>query len=212
MRKDLITFKPIYSSFLCCDKDIEQILKILFVQSRPYSDLLKRLLLINNKDCLDTTNKNYQEFIDNFSLGRMIQEGYIRLNPKITRGTHQEIKSYILVSFNDFMPNRTSVQYRQYNISFDIVCYNDAWVLNDFKLRPLMICGYIDGILNSLANTQQATDRTHQSQIKLTGIGQYQFVGCNETILNEDIGMYTLTYHGMHFNEDMVKIGSVPNK
>jgi len=31
MRKDLITFKPIYSSFLCCDKDIEQILKILFV-------------------------------------------------------------------------------------------------------------------------------------------------------------------------------------
>lgn len=209
MRKDLITFKPIYSSFLQCDKDIQQILKLLFVESRPYSDLLKRLLLVNNKDCLDTSKKDYQQFIDQFTLGRLIQEGYIRLNPKITRGTHEEIKSYILISFNNFMNNNTSVQYRDYNINFDIVCYNDAWVLNDFKIRPIMICGYIDGILNSLSNKQQKLDRTHQSQIKLTGIGEYTFLGCNETILNEDIGMYSLAYHGVHFNEDIQKIGNI---
>lgn len=209
MRKDLITFKPIYSSFLQCDKDIQQILKLLFVESRPYSDLLKRLLLVNNKDCLDTSKKDYQQFIDQFTLGRLIQEGYIRLNPKIARGTHEEIKSYILISFNNFMNNNTSVQYRDYNINFDIVCYNDAWVLNDFKIRPIMICGYIDGILNSLSNKQQKLDRTHQSQIKLTGIGEYTFLGCNETILNEDIGMYSLAYHGVHFNEDIQQIGKV---
>jgi hypothetical protein len=53
MRKDLITFKPIYSTFLSCDKDIQMILKTLFVTSRPYSDILKKLLVINSKDCLE---------------------------------------------------------------------------------------------------------------------------------------------------------------
>ena len=89
MRKDLISFKPIYSSFLTCDKDIEALLKTLFVSSRPYSNLLKRLLIINNKDCLDTTNQDYQKVIDNFSLGDLIDKGYVRLNPKISRGTHE---------------------------------------------------------------------------------------------------------------------------
>lgn len=209
MRKDLITFKPIYSSFLQCDKDIQQILKLLFVESRPYSDLLKRLLLINNKDCLDTSKKDYQQFIDQFTLGRLIEQGYIRLNPKIARGTHEAIKAYILISCNNFKNNSTSIQYRDYNITFDIICYNDAWVLNDFKIRPIMICGYIDGILNSLSNKQQHVDRTHQSQIKLTGMGEYQFLGCDETILNEDFGMYSLAYHGVHFNEDIQQIGAV---
>ena len=37
------------SSFLSCEKDAETIVKKLFVESRPYSDELKRLLLINNK-------------------------------------------------------------------------------------------------------------------------------------------------------------------
>ena len=38
------------SSFLSCEKDTEAIIKKLFVDSKPYSDLLKRLLTdsINN--------------------------------------------------------------------------------------------------------------------------------------------------------------------
>ena len=210
MRKDLITFKPIYSSFLSCDKDIETILKTLFVSSKPYSDLLKRLLIINNKDCLDIENKDYQKIIDSFSLGDMISHGYIKLDPKISRGTHEEIKTYIVVSLDGFSPNSVSVEYRNYMINFDIVCYNDAWTLNDYKIRPLMICGYIDGILNSLTNNTQIIDKTHQSQIKLTGIGEYEFVGCQSHILNEDLSMYSLSYIGMHFNEDIKQIGKVP--
>ena len=89
MRKDLISFRPINSSFFSCDVDIQAILKTLFVTSRPYSDMLKRLLIINNKDCLDTTNQDYQKMIDNFSLGDLIDKGYIRLNSKISRGTHE---------------------------------------------------------------------------------------------------------------------------
>jgi hypothetical protein len=89
MRKDLISFKPIYSSLLSCDKDVEKILKTLFISSKPYSDILKRLLIINNKDCLDLSNQDYKQIIDSYSLGDLIDKNYIRLNPKIARGTHE---------------------------------------------------------------------------------------------------------------------------
>jgi hypothetical protein len=55
MKKDLIRF-DLKSSFLSCEKDAETILRKLIVESRPYSDDLKRLLVINTKDCLDKTN------------------------------------------------------------------------------------------------------------------------------------------------------------
>ena len=55
MKRDLVLTKPITSSFLSCEKDTETILKKLFIESRPYSDILKRLLLIPNKDALDNT-------------------------------------------------------------------------------------------------------------------------------------------------------------
>ena len=62
MRVDLT--KKIQSSFLSCEKDTEAIIKKLFVDSRPYSDELKRLLLINTKDCLDDkTNPVYNKKI-----------------------------------------------------------------------------------------------------------------------------------------------------
>ena len=44
MRKDLITTNNIYSSFLSCPKDVQILLQKLFVQSRPYSDRLKKQL------------------------------------------------------------------------------------------------------------------------------------------------------------------------
>ena len=211
MRKDLITTKPIYSSFLSCDKDAQLILKNLFVLTNPYSDILKRLLIINNKDCLDPTNRQYQNAIDSYSLSKMIENGYIRLNPKIQRGAHEQIKSYILVSFDGFDLNSVSPKYIDYNINFDIICHTDAWTLNDYKVRPLLICGYIDGILNSVSNANQNYNKTHQSNIKLTGIGEYKFLTCNYTILNEEFAMYSLTYRGVHFTEDIQQIGLVTN-
>ena len=209
MRKDLISFKPIYSSLLSCDQDMEKILKTLFISSKPYSDMLKRLLVINNKDCLDMSNKDYQQVIDAYSLGDLIDKNYIRLNPKVARGTHEQIKTYIIVSFDNFTPNTKSKHDIDYDINFDIICYNDAWVLNDYQIRPVMICGYIDGILNSLTQDNQRLEKTHQSHIKLSGIGEYDFIGCSFDILNQDLGMYTLSYHGTHFVEDIKKIGNI---
>ena len=209
MRVDLINLKPIYSTFLSCDKDVEKILKTLFVSSKPYSDILKRLLIINNKDCLDMQNTDYKKVIDSYSLADMRDHGYIRLEPKIARGTHEQIKTYLLISLDGFSKNRKSSHYIDYNINFDIICYNDAWTLNDFKVRPIMIMGYIDGILNSLTQDNIKYQKTHQSKIKLSGIGQYDFLGGDYNILNEDLGMYSLSYRGTHFTEDIQQIGTV---
>ena len=46
-----LAMNPFQSSFLSCEKDAEIILRKLFIESRPYSDDLKRLLVINTPDC-----------------------------------------------------------------------------------------------------------------------------------------------------------------
>jgi len=200
MRKDLTTVKPLFSSFLSCSTDTEQILKLLFIETKPYSDKLKRLLLVHNPDCLDEENEDYKELIDDYSLGKMIKDGYIRLNPKIERGEHEAIKAYMLLSFDNFAPS-ANPEFLDYTINFDIICYMDAWCLDDYKVRPLQICGYIDGILNSISNKNKQLYKSNQN-IKLSGVGEYKLLGCNEAVLNQDISMYTLSYRGVHFSED----------
>ena len=203
MRSDVRMMKPIYSSFLSCEKDAEQIVKILFVKSNPYSDRLKRLLIVNNPDCLDESNVQYQKLIDSKPLSVLRKEGYIRLNPKIARGQFQQIKSYILITFDNFSSNRVDPKFMDCTVNFDIICYDDEWDLEGFKIRPIMIAGYIDGILNSLSNEYKNTIQNKSSNnIKLSGMGQYVFLGCNLAVLNEDISMYTLSYRAVHFTEN----------
>ena len=207
MRYDLISTKKIFSPFFSCPQDIKKLLEILFVKNRPYSNMLKRLLIINSPDCLDSKkDEEYNAIVDKYSVKQMIDEGHIRLNPKIARGTHEQIKSYIIITQDNFSPNRESSQYRDYMTNIEVVCYNDAWVLNDLKIRPLMICGYIDGILNSLSDEAKDSSKTLSSRIKITGIGYYDFLGCNLVVLNEDLSFYNLSYLGQHFTEDLGEI------
>lgn len=181
MRKDLA--KPVIkSSFLSCEKDTETILRKLFVESRPHSDVLKKLLIINTKDCL-TNNPNYQKKIDSMNLSDLRKEQYIRLEPKIKFQEHEEVKSYILISFDNFTPNETNPEYRDCTVSFDVICHTDYWDIGNYQLRPIKIVGYIDGILNNA---------------KLSGIGTFNFAGCNELILDENLSGYTLMYRAIH--------------
>ena len=181
MRKDLA--KPVIkSSFLSCEKDTETILRKLFVESRPHSDVLKKLLIINTKDCL-TNNPNYQKKIDSMNLSDLRKEQYIRLEPKIKFLEHEEIKSYILISFDNFTPNEINPEYRDCTVSFDVICHTDYWDIGNYQLRPIKIVGYIDGILNNA---------------KLSGIGTFNFAGCNELILDENLSGYTLMYRAIH--------------
>lgn len=189
MRRDtILPSSQFSSSFLSCEKDIEEILRKLFVSSKPYSDYLKKLLVINTKDCLDNeTSPTIQQKIADMNLAKLRQEGYIKLEPKLQFGEHEGIKSYIIVSCDNFSPNMTNPYYRDCTVTFDIICHTDYWDVGNYRIRPLKIAGYIDGILN---------------KAKLSGIGTFNFMGCKQLILNEELAGYTLMYRAVHGNDD----------
>lgn len=191
MKRDL-ALRPVdfTSSFLSCQKDLEEILKRLFVTSQPYSDELKRLLVINTKDCLDNkTSVAYRDAIKDMSLAKLRQQGYIKFEPKIKMPEHEQVKSYLLISFDNFRPNIRNPEFRDCSIHIDILCHTDYWDLGNFRIRPLKIAGYIDGILN---------------KARLSGIGTFQFAGCNELVLDETLSGYTLTYSAIHGTDDVL--------
>lgn len=189
MKRDL-AIKPtdFTSSFLSCEKDLEAILRRLFIESQPYSNDLKRLLVINTKDCLDNrTSEVYQKAIKDMSIAKMRQMGYLKFEPKIKMSEHEEIKSYLLFSFDNFRTNASNPQFRDCTVSIDVLCHSDYWDIGDFRLRPLKICGYIDGMLNNA---------------RLSGIGTFQFLGCNELILDQNWSGYTLLFEAIHGTDD----------
>jgi len=69
MQRNIVTNEIPVSSFLSCEKDTEIILRKLFISSQPYSDILKRLLVIQAKDCLD---KKYD--VSEYTLKRLVDE------------------------------------------------------------------------------------------------------------------------------------------
>jgi hypothetical protein len=176
---------PLKSSFLSCEKNTELILQKLFIENKQHSKTLKKLLVVNTKDCFDD---KYSHLIQDMSLSELKDKGYIRLNPKLELKEHNEVMSYIVLSYDNFTPT-DNPEFRDCIINFDILCHTDYWDLNDYKIRPLQIAGYIDGILNNE---------------KLVGIGTLEFVGCNELILSEHLSGYTLSYLATHGREDYI--------
>lgn len=189
MQRNLIEMQSnIYSSFLSIEKDIELILKKIFFDNQPYNKQLLRLLVINTKDCLSNqTNQDYINKINNMNLSDLINEEYIKLSPKIKMPEHEKVKSYIIISFDNFTENASNPEFRDCTISFDIICHTDYWVMDNYQIRPIKIIGYIDGILN---------------KARLTGIGTLNYIGCNELILDENLSGYTLSYRAIHSSED----------
>jgi len=104
-------------------------------------------------------------------------------------GEHEEVKSYLIFSFDNFRTNRTNPQFRDCSVYIDVLCHTDYWDLGNFRTRPIKICGYIDGILNNA---------------RLSGIGTFQFEGCNELVLDETLSGYTLSYSAIHGTDDVL--------
>lgn len=203
MRRDAVVTKRLESSFLSCDKDMEQILKLLFVESAPYSNYLKRLLIINERDCLED-KQEYKDLVSNLGLGRLIEEGYIHFNEsRLKFSEHQDLKAYLIINFRQFTPNRDNPKFRNCTVEFDIVCNRDSTVLNNYKHRGYAIAGYIDGILN-LVNERALNTSSGKM---LSGMGNYVFSGCDEESLDEHLTLICLTYRATHFVEDA---GEVP--
>lgn len=193
MKRDVIRTESLNSSFLSYEKDIETILKRLFVESYPYSDQLKRLLVINAKDCLTNMSSSiYLEELKDKNLKTLIDLDYVKLAPKIRREEHAEVKSYIIITMDNFTPNDNNPYYRDCIVNFDIICWTDYWQLDNYQIRPLKIAGIIDGLFNN----------TH-----LSGIGTFNFIGCNQLVLDEELSGYTLMYRAVHGNDDKIEVG-----
>ena len=177
------------STFLSCPKDLENIIRKLFVEDKEFAENLIRLLVINEKDCLDNRDsKLYQDIVKEHTISKLIDKGYIRITPKLELNEHEEVKSYILVSFDDFTET-SNPKFRDNIIRIDVICHTDCWDLGDFRLRPLEIVGHIDGLLN---NT------------KMSGIGVLLFNSCGRLILDKNLSGYSLVYEAVHGSDDYI--------
>jgi hypothetical protein len=76
-------------------------------------------------------------------------------------------------------------------LAIDIQCPLDNYELNNYGIRPLMIAGYVDAILN---------------EAKLSGIGTLQFMGMSEITLEENMGGYCMMYQSTHGADDVIPI------
>lgn len=186
--KQILNQEEVPSSFLSLEKDLEIICSRLIVENNKYSEYIKRLLMIQSPDCLDnTTNQIYEDTVKKESLAALKQHKYIRIVPQLKMKENEEMKSYIVISFDDGQPTDGNGYFTEHNIMIDIICHFDTWDLGQFRLRPYRIAGYIDVLLKDT---------------KLTGLGKLELVSWNSLVLNEDFGGVCLQYRTVHGVDD----------
>lgn len=173
------TYEYPKSSFLGMAKDTA-----LIIERILSNKTVLRLLYYTLPDCLewgrdkDLTSAQIKEMFDTHQISNI---------PRMT--IDKEDKSYLRVTFDDFVPNATNTFYRDHIVEIRIICHFNHWGLKDFELRPYRIAGEIDSML----------DRTH-----LTGIGELNFLGATQDIYDEEFGGITLRYLAIRGNEDKV--------
>ena len=106
------------SSFLSLEKDAALIVKDILG-----NDGLKKLLFYEDKNALGLSN------LDATQTASLIDK-QIMICPKVD--IDKEMFSYILITFDDFIPNASNPEYRDNLITFNIVCHFDSWNLGDF--------------------------------------------------------------------------------
>lgn len=161
------------SSFLAVDKDLA-----LIIQKMMEDQRLMKLLYYTEKDCLKANDLTQEQKYS------MIHK-QIRIVPQLEVST--ECPNYVLISMDNFQPNKKNPVYRDCIIEFDILCHPDHWNLGNFQLRPYKIAGEIDSLFNKK---------------KLTGIGETQFLTGRNLLLNDQLMGLCLTYEAIHGEED----------
>lgn len=162
------------SSFISVEKDMGTIVDMMFKNKR-----LKKLLYYTSKDCLQKPELTTEQE------NKLIQDGYIRMIPKVY--VDREILNYIIITFDNYIPNQTNPYYRDNTITFDIICHLDQWQLKDFQLRPYKIAAELDTLFNDK---------------KLSGIGELKFVAGNQISINDEFAGFSLTYLAIHADDD----------
>lgn len=162
------------SSFLSVQKDLNLIVDKILSSTR-----LQKLLFYNVPDALEQPQLTQDEKISLFQKN-------IKIVPKLY--IDGSVLSYIIISFDNFTPNGENPEFRDNIISFDIICHFDQWQMRDsLQLRPYLIAAELDSAL---------------SNQHLTGIGELQFLGANQLILNDEFAGLSLLYQAIHGEED----------
>lgn len=161
------------SSFLSIEKDMALIVGIMQKNNR-----LQKLLRYTTKDALERGNLSEEEIMDLFGKN-------IRLIPKLP--VEEDVKNYIILSFDNFTPNLTNPEFRDNILEFDIICHFDQWNLKDYQLRPYKIAAELDSMFDNR---------------RLTGIGTVEFLGANQLILNDEYAGLAVLYRVVHGDED----------
>jgi hypothetical protein len=172
----IMTYQYPKSSFLSIEKDMGTIINQMLKNNR-----LKKLLYYTTRDCLTKPNLNEEESLT------LLSDQYIRMVPKLY--VDKDVLNYIIISFDNFIPNMTNPEFRDNVISFDILCHFDQWQMNDFQLRPYKIAAEIDTLFNNR---------------HLSGIGELQFLGANQLLLNDEFAGLTLMYSAVHGEDDKI--------
>lgn len=162
-----------HSSFLSVEKDLD-IITTNFMKN----DRLKKLLFYTTPDALDRQNLTQEET-------RQLFKKNIKIVPKLY--VDGEVLNYILINFDNFIPNATNPEFRDNVIIFDIVSHYSQWNLGDFKMRPYRIAAEIDTMLNNK---------------HLTGIGELQFMGASQILLTDEFAGISLMYTAIHGEDD----------
>ena len=171
MKKQIYTYPK--SSFLSTEKDMNLIVDMIFKNDR-----LKKLLYYTTKDCMSKPKLTEDETLDLF--GKQI-----KIVPKLT--VDGSVLNYVIISFDNFLSNRTNPEFRDNIVEFDIICHFDQWHMKDFELRPYKIAAEIDSMFNDK---------------HLTGIGKLEFLGANQMILTDEYAGLCLMYNAVHGEED----------
>ena len=130
-----LVYKYPKSSFLSMDKDMNLILSRIFKNER-----LKKLLFYTTNDALERPNITDEQMIG------MIGKNILNV-PKLY--VHPDVRTYLIIQFDNFIPNGDNPQFRDNIIEFDIVCHFDQWNLRDFQLRPYKIAAELDSMLDN---------------------------------------------------------------
>lgn len=140
------------------------------VQQLVANEKLKKLLFYQTKDALSRPSLTSEE-----TLGLIHKN--IRVIPKLE--IEEEVEAYVIITFDNFTTNANNPEFRDNTITFDIICHLDNWVMENYQLRPYMIMGEIDGMLNKK---------------KLNGIGEIDFISATQLILSSELAGFSLAY------------------
>lgn len=102
----------------------------------------------------------------------------IRIVPVINKD--EDVKNYVIIQFGAFTPVEANDGfYKQYIITFDVICNTANWMLSDYTPRPYKIMAEIDNVIN---------------KTKIESVGPVSFMGAQTLIVNEELSGFTLNY------------------